>query len=120
MRLGEKAGRRHAVLLRFATVRKSTVLAIGFAMGLVFTPAANADPGGVLVVESLGPYVAPIPQEPGSKCDPNYSGACVPIASDVDCAGGSGNGPAYVQGPVIVIGKDIYGLDRDGNGIGCE
>ena len=30
-----------------------------------------------------------------SKCDPNYSG-CVPIASDVDCAGGSGNGPAYV------------------------
>jgi resuscitation-promoting factor RpfB len=54
------------------------------------------------------------------KCDPNYSGACVPIASDVDCAGGSGNGPAYVQGPVTVIGTDIYGLDRDGDGIGCE
>jgi hypothetical protein len=53
-------------------------------------------------------------------CDPNYSGACVPIASDVDCAGGSGNGPAYVQGPVKVIGTDIYGLDDDGNGIGCE
>ena len=34
-----------------------------------------------------------------SKCDPNYSG-CVPIASDVDCAGGSGNGPAYVRGPI--------------------
>ncbi len=54
------------------------------------------------------------------KCDPNYSGACVPIASDVDCAGGSGNGPAYVQGPVYVIGTDIYDLDRDGDGIGCE
>jgi uncharacterized protein YabE (DUF348 family) len=27
------------------------------------------------------------------KCDRNYSGACVPVASDVDCAGGSGNGP---------------------------
>jgi hypothetical protein len=54
------------------------------------------------------------------KCDPNYSGACVPIASDVDCAGGSGNGPAYVQGPVRVIGRDIYGLDNDGDGIGCE
>jgi hypothetical protein len=53
-------------------------------------------------------------------CDPNYSGACVPIASDVDCAGGSGNGPAYVQGPVRVIGKDIYDLDSDGDGIGCE
>ena len=34
------------------------------------------------------------------SCDPNYTGACVPIASDVDCAGGSGNGPAYVAGPV--------------------
>lgn len=42
-----------------------------------------------------------------SNCDPNYTGACVPIASDVDCAGGSGNGPAYVQGPVTVVGKDI-------------
>jgi resuscitation-promoting factor RpfB len=54
------------------------------------------------------------------QCDPNYTGACVPIASDVDCAGGSGNGPAYVQGPVQVVGTDIYGLDRDGDGIGCE
>lgn len=54
------------------------------------------------------------------RCDPNYSGACVPIASDVDCAGGSGDGPAYVKGPVRVIGKDIYGLDHDRDGIGCE
>lgn len=54
------------------------------------------------------------------NCDPNYSGACVPIASDVDCAGGSGNGPAYVSGPVHVIGNDIYDLDRDGDGVGCQ
>lgn len=54
-----------------------------------------------------------------SGCDPNYSG-CVPIASDVDCAGGGGDGPAYVKGPVRVIGSDIYGLDRDRDGIGCE
>lgn len=61
-----------------------------------------------------------VTQTSGSGCDPNYSGACVPIASDVDCAGGSGNGPAYVAGPVYVIGIDIYKLDADGNGIGCE
>ena len=54
-----------------------------------------------------------------SNCDPNYSG-CVPIASDVDCAGGSGNGPAYVSGPINVIGTDIYKLDADHNGIACE
>lgn len=57
--------------------------------------------------------------EKASNCDPNYS-PCVPIASDVDCAGGGGNGPAYVRGPIRVIGTDIYGLDRDGNGIACE
>jgi hypothetical protein len=62
---------------------------------------------------------APAPRA-ASPCDPNYSGACVPIASDVDCAGGGGNGPAYVKGPVYVVGKDIYGLDKDGNGVGCE
>ncbi|MCE3556203.1 hypothetical protein LWC33_32775 [Pseudonocardia sp. RS11V-5] len=56
---------------------------------------------------------------PASNCDPNYSG-CVPIDSDVDCAGGSGNGPSYVRGPVRVTGKDIYGLDADKDGIGCE
>jgi hypothetical protein len=54
------------------------------------------------------------------RCDPNYAGACVPIASDVDCAGGSGNGPAYVEGPVRVVGTDIYDLDHDNDGIGCE
>jgi endonuclease YncB( thermonuclease family) len=53
-------------------------------------------------------------------CDANYSG-CVPIDSDVDCAGGSGNGPSYVNGPVRVIGNDIYGLDgKDDDGIACE
>src|SRR6476620_2767271 len=100
------------VELRFATVGmgKVTVLAIGFAVGLAFSPAANAHPGDVSFVQSLGLYAAPIPQEQPSSCDSNYSGACVPVASDVDCAGGSGNGPAYVSGPVTVVGNDIYGL----------
>lgn len=79
---------------------KLTLLTVMFAIGLVMSPVANA--------------------EPSSSCDSNYSGACVPIASDVDCQGGSGNGPAYVAGPVTVVGQDIYGLDRDGNGVACE
>jgi resuscitation-promoting factor RpfB len=55
------------------------------------------------------------------SCQPNYSGACVPIADDVDCAGGSGNGPAYVEGPVRITGPDVYDLDgNDNDGIGCE
>lgn len=68
----------------------------------------------------LQPEAPPAQAPQARSCDPNYTGACVPIASDVDCAGGSGNGPAYVRGPVTVVGSDIYGLDRDNNGIGCE
>ncbi|GAA0612093.1 hypothetical protein GCM10009534_53550 [Kribbella sandramycini] len=60
-----------------------------------------------------------VEESTSNECDPNYSG-CVPIASDVDCSGGKGNGPEYVAGPVEVIGSDIYRLDADSDGIGCE
>lgn len=64
---------------------------------------------------------APVPLVQQNRgCDSNYADACVPIASDVDCAGGSGNGPAYAQGPVRIVGSDIYDLDRDGDGIACD
>jgi hypothetical protein len=67
------------------------------------------------------PTTLPTPIENSSRqgCDPNYTG-CVPIASDVDCEGRGGNGPAYVKGPITVIGTDIYDLDRDGDGKACE
>ena len=65
----------------------------------------------------------PPPQQPPqtSNCDPSYPDVCFPIgAADYDCAGGSGNGPNYIQGPIRVLPPDPHGLDRDGDGIGCE
>ncbi|MGH8986181.1 MAG: peptidoglycan-binding protein [Acidimicrobiia bacterium] len=79
------------------------------------------------VLDIWNPTPAPAPTVPpqpvaavavSSDCNPNYSG-CVPNDSDVDCAGGSGNGPSYT-GRVRVIGRDVYDLDRDGDGIACE
>jgi hypothetical protein len=56
----------------------------------------------------------------GMNCDPNYSGECLdPNALDYDCAGASGDGPKYT-GQVQVLGNDHYGLDTDGDGVGCE
>ncbi|MDJ0457089.1 hypothetical protein PUN71_007765 [Arthrobacter sp. NQ7] len=83
--------------------------------------AAAAQAAAEAAAKAAAPPAPVAPAVPATNpgCDPNYSG-CVPIASDVDCAGGSGNGPAYVSGPVQVIGRDIYGLDADHDGVGCE
>jgi hypothetical protein len=59
-----------------------------------------------------------VPAPPGPGCHPSYE-PCVPIASDVDCLGGNGNGPEYT-GTVRVVGPDEYDLDRDNDGIGCD
>jgi hypothetical protein len=57
--------------------------------------------------------------ERAAECDPNYSGCLDPYSPDYDCASGSGDGPDYT-GTVEVLGYDEYGLDDDGDGIGCE
>ena len=56
--------------------------------------------------------------DPSGTCD-GYS-PCLPPASDYDCAGGSGDGPEYAQGPIEVTGSDPYELDTEGDGIACE
>lgn len=64
--------------------------------------------------------IAAVPAQ-ARRCDPAYKGACLrPDVSDYDCAGGSGNGPYYVRGPIRVVGDDHYRLDADGDGIACE
>jgi len=93
-----------------------------------FADTTTLDPTTTIPSPTTAPTTAPLPPPvtvafvpPLPECDPNYEGDCVPIASDVDCAGGSGNGPAYVRGPVYVVGSDIYDLDgNDNDGIGCE
>jgi hypothetical protein len=58
---------------------------------------------------------------PARNCDPAYPDACLHDGiGDYDCAGGSGNGPNYVEGPIRVRAPDPFGLDRDGDGVGCE
>jgi hypothetical protein len=58
------------------------------------------------------PTAEPEP-EPADDCDPNYSGACVPVyPPDVDCD--------EVDGPVVVTSEDVHALDRDNEGSACE
>jgi hypothetical protein len=61
------------------------------------------------------PDPAPSPPRDCQGYDP-----CLTPGPDYDCAGGSGNGPRYVDGPVYVGGSDPYGLDSDGDGVACE
>jgi hypothetical protein len=70
------------------------------------------------------PTTTPPPPPPTSaprNCDPSYPDVCLnPNAEDYDCAGGSGNGPLYVEGPISVSPPDPFDLDADGDGVGCE
>jgi hypothetical protein len=90
----------------------------------VTAPPTTAPPATLPPVTEP-PVTAPLPtappetSPPAPDCTPGYD-PCIPPGPDVDCSGGSGNGPRYVDGPVSVTGSDPYGLDRDGDGIGCE
>ena len=59
-------------------------------------------------------------QPTGQKCHPSYKLKCLkPNAYDYDCIGGRGNGPLYT-GLVKVVGRDVFRLDADDDGWGCE
>jgi hypothetical protein len=57
---------------------------------------------------------------PTDPCEPSYPNVCLdPNAADYDCAG-SGDGPEYVEGRVVITGSDPFDLDGEPrDGIGC-
>ncbi len=64
---------------------------------------------------------APVRSSPRANCDSAYPDVCLRDGiGDYDCAGGSGNGPNYVDGPIQVRAPDPFGLDADHDGVGCE
>ncbi len=87
---------------------------------LPFAPTTTtASPPTTAAATTVAPppptTAAPPPPPPAqaASCDPNYSGACVPpYPPDVDCGD--------IGQPVQVVGSDPHGLDRDGDGAGCE
>jgi hypothetical protein len=54
------------------------------------------------------------PQRTKGSCEPGYS-PCLPVADDLNCGDLTAS-----QRPVRVIGSDPFGLDADGDGIGCD
>jgi hypothetical protein len=65
---------------------------------------------------------------PAGDCHTSYRGGtdrdrggCIRASlGDYDCWPGSGDGPNFVIGPVQVVGPDVFRLDSDGDGVGCE
>jgi outer membrane biosynthesis protein TonB len=67
------------------------------------------------------PRPTPKPAKATSNCHPSYKGVCLKDGiGDYDCAGGSGDGPNYVDGPFRVVGPDEFRLDSNHDGIACE
>jgi hypothetical protein len=76
-----------------ANRRSALATGVGLALGLA------------LAVGVYGPAVGQ------GDCHPGYL-PCVPVAENVDCTD--------IRTVVRVVGNDDYGLDRDGDGAGCE
>lgn len=78
--------------------------------------AAIAIFAGLVLASMASPAQAFNESQPFTKtssltCNKNYT-PCVPNESDVDCK--------ELSGQVTVKGDDVYRLDEDGDGIGCE
>lgn len=54
----------------------------------------------------------PAEPEPAEDCEPGYDPCVPPYPPDLDCPD--------LGGPYSVSGSDPHGLDRDGDGTGCE
>jgi hypothetical protein len=71
----------------------------------------------LVVAKALPPPATTAPR----NCDPAYPDVCLHDGiGDYDCAGGTGDGPNYVHGPIRVLPPDPFDLDRDGDGTGCD
>ncbi len=84
------------------TVKKTTQTRTSGRDGVVLSqsPAGETPAKPNSVVRIVISNVQPSSDTGGtSNCTPGYS-PCLPPASDYDCAGGSGNGPKYVDGPI--------------------
>jgi micrococcal nuclease len=78
-------------------------------------PSTKLDPFRAVETGQSGPPSRTPP--PSGKCDPNYSGGCVPpYPPDLDCADIHALGIRSVR----VIGSDLHRLDGDHDGLGCE
>ena len=112
----KSAGYEVTVVEQISTKKPGTVVAMSPGAG------SHLIPGGMvtLTIAKKAPPASPVTNvtTSGSGCTPGYD-PCLPPASDYDCSGGSGDGPEYT-GYVRVTGSDPYGLDADGDGVGCE
>lgn len=82
-------------------------------------PTTTAPPTTVTTRAPIPPPTAAPARASG--CHTSYEGECIPAdVSDADCAGGSGNGPYYVKATVKVVGPDVFDLDSNNDGWGCE
>jgi hypothetical protein len=119
-----KAAAAHAAAVKAAVAHAAAVKAAAAKVVAAKAAAVRAAVDRAAVARAAAAKAAAAkaaaPSAPSTPvCTPGYS-PCISPGSDVDCAGGSGNGPRYVSGPVTVTGDDPYGLDKDHNGVGCE
>lgn len=74
-------------------------------------PIAWVIAAAILIALGLAAFAYLNPSGAPGECAPGYQ-PCLPVQADLDCP--------QIRQLVTVTGNDPYGLDRDGDGIGCQ
>lgn len=95
------------------------VLLAGCAEAVTDAPTSSSEDAPAAFVDVPAEPASSVAEEPIEEpaddggCNPSYEGACVPNDGfDHDCD--------EIGAAVDVVGPDTDGLDRDGDGRGCE
>lgn len=75
----------------------------------MLVPAVAALIGSIFAIALVAAFYKPTLST--EACQPGYL-PCLPMQVDLDCT--------EIKAKVQIFGEDVYGLDRDGDGFGCE
>lgn len=102
-----------AVILRYDSFH--SLYSPGKVFGSMPKGSTEVRPGSSVTLVVAKPFI----------CTPGYFPCIRPIVQNgflaqYDCWGNGGDGPYYVYVTERVSGEDVYGLDGDNDGYGCE
>jgi hypothetical protein len=115
-------------VMRSKNVFAAILVAVLAAVCIAITGCSSSSSNELSTNPFADPYEEFLPEPPpsveprnaGPDCTPGYDPCLPDFGDDYDCFSGEGDGPFYTGRVYVQQGMDVYKLDRDASGEGCE